>query len=169
MSLGEIIGLEQWFVGLYLAIHGLIHLIFLFNFFDEKENSNVGWSGKSWLLDRFIQPKLTSYIGKIVWISIAILFVICGLSVLDILLIDELLTPLIIISSIIATLAFVIFYDGLAPTAYHWILGVIINLVLIAFIFIFPNEVIVMISILILIVVWALLFHSRVMSLVTNS
>lgn len=164
MNAIEITGLEQLFLGLYLIAHGSIHVIFLFYHYDEKDNVYLGWSGRSWLLDKVISQKLTAYIGKITWILIVILFVVSGLSVLDLPVINEYLSPLIIISSAIATLAFIVFYDGLSPTPLHWILGVGINLVLITFIIFFPNTVSLLLIILILIFVYGMLFHSRIIS-----
>lgn len=163
MNILEITGIEQLFLGLFLIAHGLIHLIFLIYKYDEKSNVYTGWSGRSWLLDKVIPLKLTTYIGKITWVLIMILFVLSGLSVLDLLGINDYLTPLIIISSAIATLAFIIFYDGLSPTPYHWILGVVINLVLIAFVIVFPNDISLLLPILIVIWLWGMFFHTKIL------
>jgi hypothetical protein len=162
MNITEITGIEQLFLGLFLIAHGLIHLIFLIYNYDEKENVYTGWSGRSWLLDKVIPLKLTTYIGKITWVLIMILFVLSGLSVLDLLAINDYLTPLIIISSAIATLAFIIFYDGLSPTPYHWILGVAIDLVLIAFVIVFPNDISLLLPILIIIWLYGMVFHTKI-------
>ena len=162
MNILEITGIEQLFLGLFLIAHGLIHLVFLIYSYDEKSNVYTGWSGRSWLLDKVIPLKLTTYIGKITWVLIMILFVLSGLAVLDLLAINDYLTPLIVISSAIATLAFIIFYNGLSPTPYHWILGVVINLVLIVFVIVFPNDVLLLLPILILIWLWGMFFHTKI-------
>ncbi|UCE13017.1 MAG: hypothetical protein JSV04_12600 [Candidatus Heimdallarchaeota archaeon] len=172
MNALEITGLEELFLGLYLMAHGSIHVMFLFYHYDEKDNVYLGWSRRSWLLDKVI-PQITPYIGKIIWISIVILFGVSGLllilSGLDLLDIDGyLLSVLIIISSAIATLAFIVFYDGLSPTPFHWILGVVINLVLIAFISFFPTNGTLVLVVLILIFVYGMLFHSRIISKITH-
>jgi hypothetical protein len=142
--------------------HGGIHLIFLFNFYDEKTKEYTGWSGQSWLLEKLIPQNLTSIIGKIIWILIAILFVLSGLGVLDLLAIDEFLSPLIIITSTIAILAFIFFYNGLSPTPYHWILGVVIDLALITSLIIFPNDIFILLPVLIAIWLWGMFFHMKV-------
>jgi len=168
MNASEIKGLEQLFFGLFLIIHGLIHLIFLIYSHDKKSNEYVGWSGRSWLLDKVIPPNLTTYIGKATWILIVILFVVSGLSVLDLLVMNDYLAPLIIISSAIATLAFIIFYDGLSPTPFHWILGVVINSALIAYIIFFPNNVLLVLAILLLITLYGILLHSKILAKITT-
>lgn len=162
MNILEITGIEQLFLGLFLIAHGFIHLIFLIYSYDEKSNVYTGWSGRSWLLDKIIPPKLTVYIGKITWVLIMILFVLSGLAVLDLLAIDDYLAPLIVTSSAIATLAFIIFYNGLFPTPYHWILGVVIDLVFIAFLIVFPNGISLLLPILILIWLWGMFFHTKI-------
>ncbi len=162
MSLSDVTGLEQLFLSGYVIAHGLIHLIFLFNFHDEEKDVYTGWSGRSWLLDKVIPQKITSYIGKIMWILIALLFVVSGLTILDLLTIDEYLPPLVIIASAIAILAFIFFYDGLSPTPLHWILGVVIDLVLIAFVVIFPNEILILLALLILIWLYGMFVHTKI-------
>ena len=153
MDILEITGLEQIFLGLFLIAHGLIHLVFLIY---------SGWLGRSLFIDKVIPLKITTYIGKIIWVLISILFVLSGISVLDLFIIDDYSTSLIVISSIIATAAFIIFYNGLSPTPYHWILGVVINLVLITFVIVFANDISLLVPILILIWLWGMFFHTKV-------
>ena len=173
MTVLEITELEKLFLGLYIMAHGAIHIIFLFYHYDEKDNVYLGWSRKSWLLDKLIPEKITNYIGKLTWILIVILFGLSGLILLlsgfNFIGINENVSLLILISSIIATLAFIVFYDGLSPTPFHWILGVIINLVLIAFIIFFPNNGTLAFIILVLIFLWGMLFHSRLISQITST
>ncbi len=172
MNALEITGLEQVFLGLYLIAHGSIHVIFLFYHYDEKDNVYLGWSGRSWLLDKVTPQKWTTYIGKITWILIVILFGLSGLllllSGLNLLVLNEYSSLLIIISSAIATLAFIVFYDGLSPTPFHWILGVVINLVLIAFIIFLPNNGLLLLVVLIGIFIYGMLFHSRIISQIST-
>ncbi len=162
MNILEITGLEQIFLGLFLIAHGLIHLIFLIYSYDKNSNVYTGWSGRSWLLDKLIPLKLTTYIGKMTWILIMILFVLSGLAVLDLLPLDGYLVLLIIISSTVATLAFILFYNGLSPTPYHWVLGVVINLAFVIFVVIFPNDISLLLPILVLIWLWGMFFHTRI-------
>ena len=172
MTVLELTGLEQLFLGLYLIAHGSIHVIFLFYHYDEKDNVYLGWSRRSWLLDKVIPQKIISYIGKFTWILIVILFGVSGLllllSGLDQLVLNEYSSLLIIISSTIATLAFIVFYDGLSPTPFHWILGVVIDLVLIAFVIFLPSSGTLLLVILVGIFVYGMLFHSRIVSQITT-
>ncbi|MFX1285353.1 MAG: hypothetical protein ACFFB5_17020 [Promethearchaeota archaeon] len=173
MTVLEITDLEKLLLGLYIMAHGAIHIMFMFYHYDEKDNVHLGWSRKSWLLDKVLPQKITNYIGKITWILIVILFGVSGLilllSGLNFIGINENLSLLVIISSVIATLAFIVFYDGLSPTPFHWILGVVINLVLITFVIFFPNNGSLALAILILIFLWGMLFHSRVVSQISTS
>lgn len=173
MAILELTELEQLLLGLYIMAHGSIHIMFMFYHYDEKDNVHLGWSRKSWLLDKVIPQNVTTYIGKITWILIVILFGMSGLLLvlagLNLFVINEFVSLLIIISSIVATLAFIVFYDGLSPTPLNWILGVIINLVLIAFVIFFPNNGTLALGILILIFLYGVLFHSRIISQIAPS
>ncbi|MFW9902968.1 MAG: hypothetical protein ACFFFH_01430 [Candidatus Thorarchaeota archaeon] len=172
MAVLELTELEQLLLGLYIMAHGLIHIMFMFYHYDEKDNVYLGWSRRSWLLDKVIPQNATTYIGKISWILIVILFGVSGLLLilagLNLFVINEFVSLLIIISSIVATLAFIIFYDGLSPTPFHWILGIVINLVLIAFVIFFPNNGMLALGILVLIFLYGMLFHSRIISQITS-
>ena len=173
MAVLQITELEQLLLGLYIMAHGSIHIMFMFYHYDEKDNVYLGWSRRSWLLDKVVSQNVTTYIGKITWILIVFLFAVSGLLLvltsLGLLVINEYFSLLIIISSVIATLAFIVFYDGLAPTPFHWILGVVINLVLVAFVIFFPNNGILALVILILIFLYGMLFHSRIISQITST
>ena len=162
MNILELSGLEEVFLGIYLMAHGGIHLIFLFDFYDEEKKIHTGWIGRSWLLEKVLPLKMSTYIGKILWIMITGFFVSSGLVVLDILPLDDVLVPLILIGSTLAIITFIISYNGLMPTPYHWILGVIIDLSLITFLVFLPNEIIFLLLILVLVFIWAVLFHNRV-------
>lgn len=173
MAVLELTELEQLLLGLYIMAHGSIHIIFMFYHYDEKDKAHLGWSRRSWLLDKVIPQNVTTYIGKITWILIVILFGVSGLLLvlagLNLYEINEFVSLLIIISSIVATLAFIVFYDGLSPTPFHWILGVVINLVLIAFVIFFPSNGMLALGILILIFLYGMLFHTRIISQITTT
>lgn len=167
MNVLEMTDFEQLLLGLFLIAHGLVHLIFLIHSYDEKKGVYLGWTGRSWLLDKILPTKLTTYIGKASWIFIMILFVMSGLSILNLIVSNDFSALLIIISSIIATLAFIIYYNGLSPTPFQWILGVVINLSLIAYVFFFPNNALLVLVIFGIIIVYGIVFHSRVLSKIT--
>lgn len=160
--------IEKIIFSVYLIAHGLIHWVFLLYKYDEKDGGHVGWSRQSWLLDKVINKNLVRNIGLLTWVLIAVLFVLSGLSVLDVPVINEFFNPLIIISSVIATLAFIIFFDGLSPSPYHWILGVVINLTLITFVIFFSEDIQLVLAILIIIFLYGMLFHTKIISQVTS-
>ena len=164
----EITDFTQIILGLFIIAHGLIHLIFLLYSYDEKKATYMGWSGRSWLLDKFLPSNYTTYLGKATWVLIMILFTASGLSVLNLIILNEYSALLITISSAIATLAFIVYYNGLSPTPFHWILGVVINLCLITYVIFFPNDALLLLILLGLIILYGMLFHSRVLSKVAK-
>ena len=159
-----ITGYEQILIGLYLIAHGLIHLIFLIYVKDEKTNNYTGWSRSSWLLDKILSRQFTKITGFITWIVIAILFVISGLGILDILPLNELLSPILIIVSILAIGGYIVFFNGLSPTPYHWILGIVIDLLILCFIGFFSDNALLFLLLLLIVWLYGMVFHTRVLS-----
>lgn len=159
----ELTSLENIILGLYIIAHGGIHLIFLGYFKDEKTNVFTGWSRTSWLLNRFLGPKIVKIIGFFTWIIIAILFAFSGLIILDILPLNNYLNIIIISASIIGILSYIVFFDGLKPTPYHWILGVLINAFIIIFYSFFIAELFTLLVLLLVIWAYGMLFHTKVM------
>lgn len=166
-SLG-ITGTEQIFLGVYLIAHGLIHIIFLFYFKDNKTNVLTGWSGKSWLLNNLLSDGLIKLIGRILWISVAILFTVSGLAVIDLIKIGDSLTPLLILTCIVGIIPFVIFFKDLYPTPYHWILGLLIDVIILAFILLFSNQVQFLLILLIAIWLYGMFIHTKIISQFTS-
>jgi hypothetical protein len=163
MNTFGITGIEQMLLGLYLIGHGFIHWIFLIYVKDSKTNTFTGWSRKSWLLDKFLPEKIIKIIGFLTWLTIAVLFIISGLGILDILSLNDLLTPLLITVSILAILAYFIFIDGLVPTPYHWILGIVIDFIALLIVF-FSASIQVFLILLVVVWIYGMVFHTRVIS-----
>ncbi|MHA2364458.1 MAG: hypothetical protein ACXAC7_10905 [Candidatus Hodarchaeales archaeon] len=160
--------LEQFFLAFFLIVHGLIHIVFLFHYFSKDEKAFVGWSGQSWLLGKMLPSAQIKNIGRLFWILIPVIFVLSGLSIFDFFPLNEYLIPLVVIASLIAIIAFIIFYDGLAPTPFHWVLGLIINVVLIIFTVFLTDNINLLPIILILITLYGILFHTRILTLFTT-
>ena len=133
-------GAPQLFFGIYLIVHGLIHSLFLSYSLNTDTNTYTGWSGKSWILNPFLNSNLIEVIGKIIWAMIIILFVISGLAVLGLQYIKNYIEVLIIISSLIAIIAFLIFFDGLSPTPYNFLIGLTIDFVFLVYTLFYPSE-----------------------------
>ena len=165
MNTFGITGTEQILLGVYLIAHGLIHIVFLFYFNDKKTNVFTGWSGKSWLLSKFLSGSLIKPIGYIIWASISVLFVISGLAILDIPDIGNFLVTLLVFVCCLAIVAFLVFFNDLYPTPYHWILGAIIDVIILAFILFFSNNVQLLLIVLIAIWLYGMFVHTKIVSL----
>ena len=166
-SLG-ITGTEQIFLGVYLIAHGLIHVVFLFYFKDKKTNVFTGWSRKSWLLGNVLSENPIKIIGYILWISISGIFTISGLAVLDIVKIGNYLESLLIFVCILGIVAYLLFFNDLYPTPYHWILGLVIDLYILAFLVLFSSNVQILLIVLVAIWLYGMFFHIKIISSFTS-
>ena len=150
-------------LGLYIIAHGGIHLIFLGNFKDSKKNELTGWSRKSWLLDKIFNTQVVKVIGIITWILIAVLFAVSGLIILNVIQLQELLSSLLIFVSLLAIGAYILFFDGLEPTPYHWILGVVINFLILVFYAFLTAETGLLLALLLIVWAYGMFIHSKVL------
>jgi hypothetical protein len=149
-------------LGTYVIIHGLIYIAFLFHYRDKKSNAFVGWSGKSWVLDRYFNQQQTRIIGKSLWIIVVLFFMITGLSIMDIITLDPI--SLVISSSILGFLAYFLCYNGIEPTPFHWILGPVINLILISYALFFWEHYNLLLLLLGIFTIYGMLFHTKLIS-----
>lgn len=163
-----ITGYEQIFLGLYLIAHGLIHGVFLFYFKDSKTNIFTGWSGKS-LYSTFLSDNLNKITGRVVWFLVALLFTVSGLGTLDIIDFGEMLIPFIAITSLVGIVAYVLYFTGLEPTPYHWILGLLVDLVIISFIMFFSSNIEMLLVLLIVIWLYGMFVHIKLVNLFTKN
>ena len=164
-----ITGWEQIILGLYLIAHGGFHLIFLFYFEDNKTKVHTGWSKQSWLLNKLFSTQITKYLGYATWIIIALFFAISGLGILDVIQLNDFLSPLLMTISLIAIIGYIAFYDGLSPTPYHWILGVVIDALILTFTLFFTTYSLLLVSLLLLVWVYGMIFHTKVLNYFLNS
>ena len=133
-------GASQIFIGIYLIIHGLIHSLFLTYSLNSDTGTYTGWSGKSWMLGKFLSADTVEIVGKGIWILIILLFIFSGFAVLGMPYIKDYIELLIMISSTIAILSFFIFFDGFAPSPYNFLIGFAIDAVLLAYVLFFPSQ-----------------------------
>lgn len=133
-------GNVQNFLGIYLILHGLIHSLFLSYSKNDYGDSYTGWSGKSWILDSFLDADIVNLIGKTIWIIIIILFVLSGLAILKVPVLKDYAELLIIIASVLALIALAVFFNGLHPTPYNFLIGIAIDIILLLFVLFYPNE-----------------------------
>jgi hypothetical protein len=134
---------------------------------DKNSNDYLGWSRKSWLLANFLDNNQIKIIGFITWTLIITAFATSGIFVIfNGLEINP--VPFILIASILGILSYIVFYDGLAPVPVAWILGVIIDTILLIYVLFLPEEVRVVLIALGIVTAWGLLFHSKVISAAMN-
>ncbi len=105
-------------------VHGLITSIFLF-YFEDPSGDGVGWDGSSIILTPVLGDAV-QIIGMLLWSGSVITFVLTGLAVFlrrkEWRMID-------ILASVISLIAYILFWDGLKPEPFYWILGPIISVV----------------------------------------
>ena len=97
-------------------------------------------------------------IGKVTWGSIILFFIISGLGILGIPVIKEYYPYLLITASVLAIVAYIIFFDVLNPTPYNWILGIVIDIVLILYVAVYPKEGVIFIPLLLMIAVLGMIW-----------
>lgn len=158
----EILGLNienTAILGIYIIIHGAIYIAFLFHYSDEKSGAYVGWSGKSWLLNRYFEQIQSRNIGRALWSIVILLFLCSGLSVVDILRLDS--STILLTSSVFGILVYFSCYDGIEPTPLHWILGPVINLILILYVLFFEMNYELLFISLGVVTLYGMFFHTR--------
>jgi hypothetical protein len=78
---------------------------------------------------------------------------------MDILGLDS--TNIILISSVVGILVYLSCYDGIEPTPVHWILGPVINLILILYVLFFEGNYELLFILLGIVTVYGMLFHTK--------
>lgn len=163
-------GSNQIFFGVYLIIHGLIHSLFLTYSLNEDKKTYTGWSGDSWIFKNSLDSNTILTMGKIIWVLIIILFILSGGSVLGLPYLKNYTDLLIIVSSILAISAYIIFFNGLYPSPYEYLLGLSIDIVFLAFVLFYPSEsypIMIILSIIFIIgLIWV--FASNITPIIRN-
>jgi hypothetical protein len=118
----------QIIIGLTVLAHGLVHIMFEFYFQDSTNNKNVGWSGESWLLSKFINENLVKIVGKLLWGLVIITFSLTGLILIGLPIFAELWESLMITASILSLIGFLLFWNGLKPEPLYYIVGIILDI-----------------------------------------
>jgi len=130
----------RWYFGIYLVFHGLIHQSLTEENLEEKTQVYSGSSGHSWLLERFMDYETTQALGKMIWMSLVFLFIIAGLGILALPWVNLLPEFIILLASFLSIAAYFLFFNGLDPTPYHWLLAPLIDITLILYILVFSSS-----------------------------
>jgi len=117
--------------GIFLILHGLVHFWYVVLSFQWVAfQPDMGWSGHSWLFSSVIKDSTLRPLTGILFVIAALLFVISGISIFFQ---PQWLNTLLLISAIFSSLLLVLLWDGnLQMIVQKGLIGLIINLVVIA-------------------------------------
>lgn len=121
----------QALTGIFIILHGLVHFWYVVLSYQWVEfKPDMGWNGQSWLFSSFLNQSTIRSITGVLFILAAIAFVISGIGIF---IQADWLNTFILGSSIFSTLVLLLFWDGqLEMILQKGIIGVLINLVIIA-------------------------------------
>jgi hypothetical protein len=125
-------------IGAIIIAHGLVHIMFEFYIQDTENNKNVGWSGESWLLSKFLDDELLKLVGRILWGLVILGFVVAGLGYFDLPILIDWWNLVIIFSSVLSLVSFMLFWNGLGPSPLYYIVGIVLDVVFLILPFIQP-------------------------------
>lgn len=113
--------------GIFLILHGLVHMWYVVLSQGWVEfQSEMGWTGASWLFTDALGIKLTHILASIFYSVAAVAFVISAVSLFTK---QEWARTLIIAASLISVLAILLFWDGkLTQPVERGLLGLLISL-----------------------------------------
>jgi hypothetical protein len=117
----------QIIIGLTVLAHGLVHFMFEFYFQDSENNKNVGWSGESWYLSKYLDESSIRIIGRVLWALVIISFTLTGLILLGLPIFVDWWGLLMIMGSILSLIGFFLFWNGLKPEPFYYIFGLILD------------------------------------------
>ena len=125
--------LSQYAIGVFLALHGLVHAwyVVLSQGWVEVEDA-IGWNGQSWLLSGVLPQGLVLDLASIAYVLVAVAFVAGGAGyVLDV----EWWRTVLVAAAVASTLVLVAMWDGqLVQLVEKGILGVLINAVVLVWV-----------------------------------
>ena len=118
-------------LGIFIILHGLVHLWYVVLSFQwVPYQPDMGWNGQSWLLSTLLNPSTLRAIAGVLFLLAALVFVAGGIGTI---LQASWLAPLLLTAAIYSSLVLVLFWDGsLEMLVQKGVLGLLINLVLIA-------------------------------------
>lgn len=122
--------------GVFLILHGLVHLWYftlsqrLVTFQPE-----MGWTGRSWLLSRFVQESSLRTIASALYVLAAIAFIFGSVGIF---LRADWIRPVLIGSAIFSSTAILLFWDGSGEMLVQkGVLGLAINLAILVVMLVF--------------------------------
>ena len=123
--------LSQYALGLFLALHGLVHFwyVVLSQGWVEVEEA-MGWSGESWLLSGVLPEGAILTVASVLYVAVAAGFVAGGVGyVLE----TDWAPGVLVASAVVSTLVLVAMWDGRFDLLVEkGLLGVVINAIVLA-------------------------------------
>lgn len=111
-------------------LHGLVHLWYVLLLSKIVHyQSDMGWTGDSWLLTGSVEIPLIRYIGIILYTAVTVLFVTSGITLLTG---SNLASKLLVYSAILSSVLILFFFDGqFNMLVQKGLIGLILNLTII--------------------------------------
>jgi len=120
----------KYLVGLFLILHGLVHLWYVTLSRGLVEfQSEMGWTGRSWLLSPFLSEGTTSLLASALYVLATVGFVLGGVGYLA-----ELgWWPSVVVgSAVVSTIVIALFWDGSwEMVVQKGLIGLLINVAII--------------------------------------
>ena len=108
-----------------LIVHGLISSSFMF-YIENPPDPAFGWNRTSWLLTDVLAAGIIQIVGMVLWGLTALLFVLAGIT----LFIKRKQWRIIdVLAALVSLVAYILFWNGLAPVPEYYVLGPIISVV----------------------------------------
>jgi len=114
----------QYIITAFLLIHGILHAYVGAAINKDSSGNIIGWSGQSWVLNKFLPEKIIRPIGLILWGIPTIGFIGAGIGFF---LQQEWWRPLAILSAAFGIIVLFLTWKDLKPKPMHYIQGHILN------------------------------------------
>ncbi len=117
-------------LGVFLVLHGLVHLLYVGLSRGRFEAGSIGWSGRSWLLRGLLSEEALRWVATAAYAAATVLFVVAGAAVLAG---AGWMGTSISLAAVVSALAILVFWDGrVHKLADQGFIGVLIDVALIA-------------------------------------
>lgn len=117
--------------GIFLFLHGIVHLLYAgqsIRFFELRPN--MTWPDGSWLFSKILSNEATRMVGVVLLVLIALGLITGGLGML---LKQEWARTVAVVSAVVSSVLFIVFWDGHFQTwSEQGGVGILINLAIIA-------------------------------------
>lgn len=119
--------MPRFVIGLFIVLHGLVHLwYFVLSRGLVVFQPEMGWTGKSWLLAKFLDDATARALASVLYPLATIAFVAGGLGIFSL---QAWWRPVVVGAAVFSTVVILLFWDGdTQRLVQKGALGVLINL-----------------------------------------